>query len=98
MIWVYEDECKEAGIDADKVRSIARRLSRAAAELEKMGGVIVTDLCGGSAFLCINDNDDNKEPLMIADLDAHCWRATGGSSGPRDDGFNRCEFTGQRIT
>jgi hypothetical protein len=84
---INEEECEKAGLDINKVKSIASRISKAAKEAEAMG----IEIFGGSTSgeLRFRDNIDIGA-LKIADLDGSF---DGGCGADYDwgDGFRRGE-------
>jgi hypothetical protein len=84
---INEKECEKAGLDIKKVKSIARRISKAAKEAGELG----IEIFGGSGTgeLRYTDNEDIGQ-LKIARLDG-CF--SGGDGGDQDwgDGYLRGE-------
>lgn len=64
-MYLNEAEIEEAGLDPDKVASIARRIERAAKEAEKLG---ITVFGGSSGSLRFDDNS-GKGSLILTTLD-----------------------------
>lgn len=86
-MFVNEAECAAAGLDPKVVRSIARRLSKAAKEAQKLGITIF----GGSGTGSLRFSDDpRKSALEIAYLDG---TFDGGDGAEHDwgDGLIRGE-------
>ena len=80
-MYVNEDECEAAGLDPKKVESIARRLSAAGREADKLGITIFGGSSSGS--LRIHDKKGPQErALILADIDGYF---DGGDGGYKED-------------
>lgn len=78
MALVHGDECEAAGLDQDKVRRIAKGLSRYAKEAEELGIMVF----GGSGSGSLRFDDGGSGYLIIADLDG---RFSGGDGAAIED-------------
>lgn len=85
-MFVYEDECRQAGKDPRKVREIAEAISRAAKRAARMG---ITVFGGSSGELRFSD-DPAKGALKLASLDG-CFDGGDGADCDWGDGFRRGE-------
>ena len=86
---VYVDECFAAGIDPEIVRRLARRIERAALELQKIG----VEVFGGSGHGSLRF-DDRFSPalgsLILASLNGR-WDGGDGGFSEAEDGLTRGE-------
>ena len=81
MISVNFDECEAAGLDIKKVKSIARRLSKALLEANALG---MEGFGSGEFTLRYKDYED-KGDLIIANLDGVCDGGAGDQADYGDD-------------
>ena len=83
---IYEEECIKAGLNIKKVKSIARRLSRAAKEAQDLE---IQIFGGASGELRFRDSE-KKGALKIAKLDGF-FEGGDGADCDWGDGFLRGE-------
>lgn len=85
-MYVNEDECKAAGVDAKEVKRIAKGLSRYARQAEKLG----INIFGGSGTGSLRSEDGESRKLVLAYLDGDFGGGDGGTSRGLD-GLERGE-------
>jgi len=81
------NECEAAGLDPEKVGSIARRLNKAAKEAAALGIVIF----GGSGSGTLRYHDGKGGALIVAVLPEGVWDGGDGSERDGGDGLKRAE-------
>ena len=82
------DECQKAGVDIDRIKSIARRIGKAAIEAEGLG----IQLFGGCgrASLRFRDDHPSDTSLILAKIDGN-WDGGAGDEKYDDEGLLRGE-------
>lgn len=81
-----EEECRAAGIDPAKVRSIASRLQRAARDAEKLG----LQVFGGAHSGSLRYDDGSQKQLILAEMDGS-WSGGDGATSRDANGLLRGE-------
>lgn len=83
-------ECEAGGVDPEKVRRLAMRLSRAGRDAHKMGITIFGGSGSGSLRIHDKPHDVQGKALVLAELDG---RFDGGDGGccESEDGLMRGE-------
>lgn len=81
-----EDECRAAGLDPVKVRSLAARLQRAARDAERMG----LQVFGGAHSGSLRYDDGGGKQLVVAEMDG-AWSGGDGATHRDSDGLLRGE-------
>lgn len=93
MAFVYDAECRAAGIDPEAVSRIARRMERAARDAQKLGLTVFGG--SGSGSLRVTSSaigatimDGN---IVVAHIDGGLWDGGDGACGRGPDGLMRGE-------
>lgn len=89
-MYIHIAECDAAGIDPDKIRSIARRLSSAGRDARALGVTIFGGSGSGTLRIHQNPGDSTVGALVLADLDGQYDGGDGGCVA-RADGLLRGE-------
>ena len=81
------NECQKAGVDIDRIKSIARRIGKAAVEAEEMG---VQVFGGGRGTLRLRDDHPSGTALILASIYGN-WDGGDGAEQPDENGLLRGE-------
>ena len=86
---VHRDECEAAGVDPEKLKRLAARLSKCGKELKEMG----LEVFGGSGSGSIRTSMgfDGKGQLVLADIDGS-YDGGDGAASYGEDGLLRGEY------
>lgn len=84
---IENEDCVEAaGLDLKQVRSIARRIEKAALEAQAMG----IQIFGGTGGGTLRYDDGGDKMLILASMDGN-WSGGDGAELPDDNGLMRGE-------
>lgn len=86
---VHRDECEAAGVDPEKLKRLAARLSKCGKELKEMG----LEVFGGAGAGSIRTMSENegKGQLILADIDGN-FDGGDGAARHDEDGLLRGEY------